>query len=142
MAVRKVETRDVLTGLAVVAFFNPPDWGVTSGEFEYVQRVVDGDTIVLGTGERVRLIGVDTPESVRPNTPVQRFSAEAADFTRRMVEGKRVRLAYNQANAAQGHKDNTQQKRKSHGVSSFSVRWVYSCCGAGFPGRTAKFVGR
>ncbi len=31
-------------------FFNPPDPGVTSGEFEYVQ-----DTLVLGTGERVRL---------------------------------------------------------------------------------------
>jgi len=35
--------------------FNPPDPGVTSGEFEYVQRVVDGDTLLLGTGERVRL---------------------------------------------------------------------------------------
>jgi micrococcal nuclease len=104
-----------LLGLAIVtllaAFFNPPDPGVTSGEFEYVQRVVDGDTLVLGTGERVRLIGVDTPESVRPNTPVQRFGKEASDFTRRLVEGKRVRLEYDQANAARGHKDNTQQKR-------------------------------
>jgi Staphylococcal nuclease homologue len=53
------------------------------GEFEYVQRVVDDDTLLLGTGELVRLIGVNTPESVRPNTPVQRFSKEAADFTRR-----------------------------------------------------------
>jgi endonuclease YncB( thermonuclease family) len=95
----------------LAAFFNPSDWGVTSGEFEYVQRVVDEDTLVLGTGERVRLIGVDTPESVRPNTPVQRFGKEAADFTRRMAEGKRVRLEYDQANAANGHKDNTQQKR-------------------------------
>jgi hypothetical protein len=41
------------------AFFNPPDSGVTSGEFEYVQRVVEGVTLVLGTGERVRLIGVN-----------------------------------------------------------------------------------
>jgi micrococcal nuclease len=59
-----------LLGLAIVtllaAFFNPPDPGVTSGEFEYVQRVVDGDTLVLGTGERVRLIGVDTPEECAP----------------------------------------------------------------------------
>ncbi len=53
--------------LAVLAvFFNPPDPGVTSGEFEYVQRVVDGDTLLLGTGERVRLIGVNTPETVHP----------------------------------------------------------------------------
>jgi len=68
--------------------------------------------LLLGNGERVRLIGVDTPESVRPNTPVQRFGKEAADFTRRLAEGKRVRLEYDQANAARGHKDNTQQKRK------------------------------
>jgi endonuclease YncB( thermonuclease family) len=38
--------------------------GVTSGEFEFVQRVVDGDTLLLVTGERVRLIGVNTPETV------------------------------------------------------------------------------
>jgi micrococcal nuclease len=48
---------------------------------------------------------------VRPNTPAQRFGKEASGFTRRMVEGKRVRLEYDQANAARGHKDNTQQKR-------------------------------
>jgi endonuclease YncB( thermonuclease family) len=86
-----------LLGLAIVAllaaFFNPPDWGVTSGEFEYVQQVVDGGTLMLGTGEHVGLIGVDAPESVRPNTSVQRLGKEAADFTRRMVEGKRVRLS-------------------------------------------------
>jgi micrococcal nuclease len=69
------------------------------------------DDFCFNTGERVRLIGVNTPESVRLNTPVQRFSKEAADFTRRMVEGKRVRPEYDQANAARGHKDNTQQKR-------------------------------
>jgi hypothetical protein len=48
----------------LAAFFNPPDSGVTSGEFEYVQRVVDGNTLVLGTGERVGLIGVNTPETM------------------------------------------------------------------------------
>jgi len=40
-------------------------------EFVRVKRVVDGDTLVLQTGERVRLIGVDTPETKRPNTPVE-----------------------------------------------------------------------
>ena len=49
----------------LAAFFNPSDWGVTSGEFEYVQRVVDGDALVLGTGERVRLIGVNTRRYIR-----------------------------------------------------------------------------
>ena len=56
---RRVNWKWSLPGLVLVAllaaFFNPPDPGVTSGEFEYVQRVVDGDTLLLGTGERVRL---------------------------------------------------------------------------------------
>jgi micrococcal nuclease len=70
MTVGKVAVRDVLLAIAIVAllaaFFNPPDPDVTSGEFECVQRVVDGDTLVLGTGERVRLLGVNTPETVHP----------------------------------------------------------------------------
>jgi len=80
-------------------------------ELVRVKRAVDGDTILLETGERVRLIGVDTPESVKPNTPVERFAKEAAEFTRRMCEGKRVRLEFDQANAARGHKDSTRQRR-------------------------------
>jgi len=59
LAFRRVNWKWSLPGLVLVAllaaFFNPPDPGVTSGEFEYVQRVVDGDTLLLGTGERVRL---------------------------------------------------------------------------------------
>ena len=74
-------------------------------EFRTVARVVDGDTLVLDRGERVRLIGVDTPETKDPRKPVQFFGREAANFTRQMVEGKRVRLEFDQANAATGHKD-------------------------------------
>jgi micrococcal nuclease len=56
-----------------------------------VERVVDGDTIVVD-GESVRLIGIDTPESVKPGTPVECFAKEASAFTERLVEGRRVRL--------------------------------------------------
>jgi micrococcal nuclease len=59
-----------------------------------VTRVVDGDTIVLERIGKVRLIGVDTPETVDPRRPVQQFGKEASDFTRRLVEGKRVRVEY------------------------------------------------
>jgi endonuclease YncB( thermonuclease family) len=62
-----------------------------------VERVVDGDTVVVRLdcqSVKVRLIGVDAPESVDPRKPVQRFGHESADFLRRLVEGKRVRLAY------------------------------------------------
>ena len=55
-------------------------------------RVVDGDTVVLDGDERVRLIGVDTPELHRQGTPVQYFAGQASAFTRGLVQGRRVRL--------------------------------------------------
>jgi len=61
-----------------------------------VVRVVDGDTIMLDGGERVRLIGVDTPETVHPQKPVERFGKQASEFTRRLLEGRRVRLEFDQ----------------------------------------------
>lgn len=60
-----------------------------------VERVVDGDTIrVLADGKRetVRYIGVDTPESVKPNTPVQCYAKPASHFNAELVEGRNVRL--------------------------------------------------
>ena len=57
-------------------------------------RVVDGDTIVVKGIGKVRLIGVDTPETKHPRKPVEYFGKEASAFTKRMVEGKKVRLEY------------------------------------------------
>jgi endonuclease YncB( thermonuclease family) len=61
-----------------------------------VTRVIDGDTLQLSRGEKVRLIGVDTPETKDPRKPVQYFGKEATAFTKHLVEGKPVRLAYDQ----------------------------------------------
>jgi micrococcal nuclease len=60
-----------------------------------VVRVVDGDTILVsvdGREERVRYIGVDTPETVKPNTPVQCYGKKASAFNHALVEGREVRL--------------------------------------------------
>ena len=61
-----------------------------------VERVVDGDTIIVhvnGRRERVRLIGIDTPESVKPNTPVQCFAIAASNRTKSLLPpGTPVRL--------------------------------------------------
>jgi len=58
--------------------------------------VSDGDTIRVrldsGREERVRYIGVDTPESVKPGTPVECFAERAHRFNERLVGGERVRL--------------------------------------------------
>lgn len=58
-----------------------------------VRRVVDGDTLEVAGGERVRLIGVDTPESVAPDRPVGCFGKEASRFTASLVPpGTPIRL--------------------------------------------------
>ncbi|MGZ6695664.1 MAG: thermonuclease family protein [Solirubrobacteraceae bacterium] len=60
-----------------------------------VVRVVDGDTIrvrIGGRTERVRYIGVDTPESVKPGTPVQCFAKRASAANDALVGGQTVRL--------------------------------------------------
>jgi len=72
-----------------------------------VTRAVDGDTLVLETGERVRLIGIDTPEvhvskklyrdaqrSQQDVTTIQKLGARSYEFTRSLVEGKRVSLEF------------------------------------------------
>ena len=61
-----------------------------------VERVVDGDTLVVDGIGRVRLIGVDTPESVHPTRAVEHFAKEAAEFLRRLVGRQTVRLEYDQ----------------------------------------------
>ncbi|MBI3611540.1 MAG: thermonuclease family protein [Nitrospirae bacterium] len=68
--------------------------GSIGGDIFFVTRAVDGDTIVLADKERVRLIGVDTPELHHPRKPVQYYAEEAYRFTQKIVEGKKVRLEY------------------------------------------------
>jgi micrococcal nuclease len=57
-------------------------------------RVIDGDTLELSTGETVRLIGVDTPETKDPRQPVEAFGKEASAFTTQLVEGKHIHLEF------------------------------------------------
>jgi len=62
-----------------------------------VVRVVDGDTVrvlVDGQGEdvSVRLIGIDTPETVAPGRPVECFGPEASEFAEQLLDGARVLL--------------------------------------------------
>ncbi len=60
-----------------------------------VSRVVDGDTIVValdGEAYVVRYLGIDAPETVRPDWPVEPFGPEASQFNKQLVEGKTVWL--------------------------------------------------
>jgi len=88
----------------------PATFGDEPGGFESatIERVVDGDTLVVritgridgpglgdavvGRSYRVRLIGIDTPESVDPRRPVECFGREAGHAMSALVAGRSVRL--------------------------------------------------
>lgn len=57
-----------------------------------VKKVVDGDTIELETGQKVRYIGIDTPETKHPTKGIQCFGKEASEMNRKLVEGKEIYL--------------------------------------------------
>jgi micrococcal nuclease len=65
------------------------------GVLSKVTRVVDGDTLEVnykGTEEEVRLLLVDTPETVHPSKPVQPFGKDASNFVKETLSGKEVRV--------------------------------------------------
>lgn len=69
-----------------------------SGDIAYrVLRVVDGDTVEIdyqGEATKVRLIGVDTPETVPPSKPVEVYGKEASNFTKNLLIGESVYLRF------------------------------------------------
>ena len=85
---------------SVLSFEPEVELGVVAGVEEVnptkdlflVTRVIDGDTLELANGDRVRYIGVDAPETVHPNKTVECFGQEASSYNKQLVEGKWVRL--------------------------------------------------
>lgn len=116
----------ILTGLFLlcngfVFGFEKPKVTVSSGEarialpfgrsYDYndvlVKRAVDGDTLQLEDGRKVRLIGIDTPEMHESNKlyrdamrssedaeTIKKMGRQAYEFTRKLAQGKRVRLEF------------------------------------------------
>ena len=99
-----VNRRDlILAGLAVVIVVLAGWWRFAGGSAHpftrgTVVRAVDGDTIIVrGGGDRiedVRLLGIDTPETVDPRRPVGCYGPEASAFTKHLVTGRTVILRY------------------------------------------------
>ena len=88
----------VLLCLIAQRFLRPADpasnFSFDSAGPYLVERVVDGDTLLLAGGTRVRLLGVDTPETKHPRRPVEPLGPEASKFTRAHVEGRKVMLKF------------------------------------------------
>ena len=57
-----------------------------------VSRIIDGDTIEIEGGQKVRYIGMNTPETVDPRKPVQCFGKEASSRNKELLTGKEIEL--------------------------------------------------
>ena len=103
----KVTTQVQTTQTKTSASPNPT---ASSSQYTYysVTKVVDGDTITInldGTAETIRLIGINTPETVDPRKPVECFGKQASDEAKTILTGKKVRI----------EKDSTQGERDKYG---------------------------
>ncbi len=70
--------------------------GSKAGQIEEakVNRVVDGDTIELTDGQKIRYLYIDTPETVKPNTPVMCYGIDAKTYNKKSVDQKTIFLAF------------------------------------------------
>ncbi|HRU38435.1 MAG TPA: thermonuclease family protein [Candidatus Goldiibacteriota bacterium] len=91
----------VITGLAVFMVFAA---GVAVKKYNehkmirkftaVIAKVVDGDTVVLIDGRKVRLLGIDAPETNHPDRPVQKYGEAAKQYLKKRVEGKECVFEY------------------------------------------------
>ncbi len=92
---RLVRAAALVIGLAVavvLALYSPKSPLVCP-----VLRVIDGDTVVVRLNARettIRLVGVDTPETVHPDKPVEAFGWQASAFTHKLLDGGYVRVVF------------------------------------------------
>ena len=91
------ELRDALTTPTLEPLptpaLHPEDSGdVPQGESDVVERVVDGDTVVLERLGKVRLVGLNTPESVKPGAPVDCYGPESSLAAKNILTGREVIL--------------------------------------------------
>ncbi|MCI0492557.1 MAG: thermonuclease family protein [Planctomycetes bacterium] len=90
----------VVAALLALRYFSveppSPDPELVDQGMVPVRRVIDGDTLLLASGGRLRLQGLDAPETVKENHPVERWGPEASKFTKEFMAnaGWRVRLTF------------------------------------------------
>lgn len=62
------------------------------GESVIIEKVIDGDTFIIQGGDTVRMVGIDTPETLDPKRPVGCFGKEASNESKNLLTGKNVIL--------------------------------------------------
>jgi micrococcal nuclease len=78
--------------LGIDEFFSPKITANSVSDSYKVKHVVDGDTIELEDKTKIRILYLDTPESVKPETPVKCYGNEAKAYTTNLLNGKKVKL--------------------------------------------------
>lgn len=94
-AIAQPEAKDLNTPVTVEEIETSNQKLPSSQEYFKVVRVIDGDTIdvfIEEKKERVRLIGLNTPEVVDPNRPAQCFGKEASDYAHKLLDNQQVHL--------------------------------------------------
>jgi len=79
--------------LAQLAGAGSLSW-VSQDRWVTVKRIVDGDTFVTRKGEKIRLLGINTPETRHDTSPAQPFGKEAKLALQKLIAGKQVRLSF------------------------------------------------
>ena len=94
---KRRQNRAFLVAIALVSaavFLSSRHLPHRNADLYLVKRVVDGDTIALANGERVRYIGINTPETKHPTKPVEYFGREAYQYNKKLVDKRWVRLEF------------------------------------------------
>jgi len=104
---------NMLIFIAIVIWFTIENINTSLTKNEYSQKiseyevikVIDGDTVsinISGEKKTLRLIGVDTPETVHPNKPVECFGIEASNYTKELLSDEIISIEYD---SSQGEVD-------------------------------------
>ena len=103
--VQETEKKDEIKKEIVINVKPVNEENVEEDLFYDVVRVIDGDTVKIKFNdkeENIRLIGIDTPETVHPSKPVQCFGVEASNIAKKILEGKQIKIEFDET---QGQRD-------------------------------------
>lgn len=134
----------VITTVIIFVINESSEWLVNKQAAEQgtykVTAIFDGDTIEVlmdGKKQKVRLIGVDTPETGGNGTDVECYGKEATDFTRNILEGNRVMLRADSLSTNRDRYDRllryVYRKSDSYDVNYELIRQGYSPLYTNFP---------
>jgi micrococcal nuclease len=126
-----------------------PDTKQSKIEKARVSRVVDGDTVELSDGRKIRYLNVDTPETVKPDTPVKCFGPEAKKKNQELVENKEVWMTFDKEKQDRYGRDlrylytnqkDAEDQNVAKSINSFLVRNGYGRAVSYSPNTTFKKV--